>query len=249
MVKNGIRWGASWGKAGLLAAILLLAPFAALVLAPIAPMAQEKPYPILPTGGFRVTGFSYTVGNDTLHMRVDVLLPNPCYRVSEGRAVLDGDRIVLEAVVKPPAPGSICIQVIATKTLSYSMPLPPPGSYPAFLRVMLPIVPLSSSPGAPGVWKEIYLGVVTVPAGGQTGAAGEEGLAPYRGLLLDLVGAWEEARGYWLYRARVEGMGTTIVALPLEITGGLPAGFAGRGYLDTLGNDTLVVLVSVTVSK
>ncbi len=249
MVPAGVRWGGFSSKLVPLAVIAILAPFAALAFTSIVPTAQEKPYPIFPTGGFRVTGFSYTIGNDTLHMRVDMLLPNPCYRVSEGRAVLEGDRIVLEAIVKPPAPGSICIQVVATKTLSYSMPLPPPGSYPAFLRAMLPIVPLSGGPEAPKIWKEIYLGVVTIPARGQTGAAGEESLTLYRGLLLELVGAWDEARGYWLYRARVEGMGTTMVALPLEITGGLPAGFAGRGFLDAVGNDTLAVLVTVTVSK
>ena len=203
--------------------------------------------PSPPPPPIRVLGFDYVVGEDSLSLSVQVVLPNPCYRMVERGATLEDGSIILNALLEPPLSGTVCIQVLRTVSLSYRMPLPPPGEYPAYLRLYVKTLRM----GIPAIPQDIYLGMVVIP--GNTTPPPSPKPAPeatrYQGILLEYVGEWTEVPGYWTYEARVEGWGPVLVALPLQVTGGLPAGFVGLGYADTVGNRTLIVMTQVSVHK
>lgn len=241
------KHGEGWVKPlvlGVVLALLAALPAAQVGSSENARMLQVVPPIPLPPPPVKVMDFTYSIENETLHLTVVIMLPNPCYQATSQTAVLEEGRILLKAVITPPRPGTVCIQVVSPTTLTYAMPLPPPGDYPTFLQIYTG----ASNLPLPVGFREIYLGTVRVPASQALGLEAVEATR-YQGLLTRLVGEWSEVPGYWLYEARIEGLGKAVVAIPLEITGGLPAGFAGRGHEEPYDNTTLVVLHQVTISK
>jgi len=222
---------------------LLLASFPALREANA--QSTEKSF-LEPSVPLRVLGFYYSISEGELKLAVKVALPNPCYKIAPLDAKLEkGRKIVLEALLASPDPRVFCIQVVRIEQLQYTMPLPPSGEYDAYLTVKLR--GLEPRLGAP--YYEFYLGKVIIPAG-QPSPKPSPSAEKYQGLLLKLVGEWSGAEGYWLYEARVRGFeGRIQVALPLEVRGGLPAGFAGLGHVEQSGDGELVVLYQVAVYK
>ena len=98
-------------------------------------------------------GFSYRIANDTLRIDVVLELPNPCYALEPGKAIIEDGRITLYALVQEPPKGQPCIQVIATREVSYMLEKPSEGSYDVTL-----ILNIEPSGGT----VSLYLGAVEV---------------------------------------------------------------------------------------